>query len=106
MNNYRHGDILLVPTEKTGVRKISKGQSHVLAYGEATGHRHLLTASPKDTAFSVFEDKKGTVTLILGQAGSLTHEEHKQLEVTPGTYKVVHEREYDYFALESRRVAD
>lgn len=104
-NNIRNGDILLVPTSKVEGKKVSKGKSYVLAYGEQTGHKHLLTASPQDTAFEVRE-KDGELTFVLGKMGQLTHEEHKQLTVSPGTYRVVHEREYNHFQHAVRRVVD
>lgn len=102
---YRHGDILLVPTNKTAGEKVSKGKSYILAYGEKTGHNHKLVADHKDTSFAVYE-KNGEITLQLGVAGTLIHEEHKTLEVAPGTYRVVHEREKDHFTEAVRRVID
>ena len=103
---YRHGDILLVPTNKVAGKKVSKGKGYVLAEGETTGHKHLLTAQEKDASFVVCEDAHGNITIQLGVVGTLTHEEHKKLDIAPGTYKIVHEREKDWFALSVRRVVD
>src|SRR3990167_5849957 len=105
MNNYiRHGDVFLrrVKTLPKNLKKINKGNSHVLAYGEVTGHKHLLTLPRTDTSFEVLEDEKGNMYLRMGADGKLTHEEHKELTIEKGYWIVEHEREYDYFALQSR----
>jgi hypothetical protein len=36
----------------------------------------------------------------------LTHQEHGNIVLEPGTYRVDRVREYDHFAEEARRVAD
>ena|SRR3990167_1014316 len=103
---YRHGDILIIPTEKRKGKKVNKGKSYVLAYGEVTGHKHLLTADRQDTSFGVVEDENGNIVLTLGKSGVLTHEEHKKLEIQEGSYLVVHEREKDWFSMATRKVID
>ena len=101
---YRHGDLLLYPTKKAG-KQIYKGEKYVLAYGEITGHKHLLTAEPQ-TEFEVYQDEQGNTILNLKGKGQLTHEEHKKIEILPDTYKVIHEQEYDYAEQEINLVLD
>ena len=72
----------------------------VLAYGEVTGHAHALDA----TLGELFEDREGTLYLRLDAPGSLTHEEHAAISLSPGTYRITHQREYA--PGEMRRVAD
>lgn len=102
---YRHGDLLLREVKKTpGLVSVQKTKSYVLAYGEVTGHKHLLQTKTK--SFGVWEDKDGMFYLDMPEAGSLTHEEHKKLVIAPGFYQIVHEREYDPFTEEMRQVVD
>lgn len=106
MNQFlRHGDILLRPVSKAAGELIHEGMEYVVAEGEATGHRHTLSTQTKN-GIRVFQDAEGNRYLdVTGQA-RIRHQEHKELEVEPGHYQVVIEREFDYFSQEIRRVAD
>ena len=100
------GDITLKPVEKPkGLKKEFEGDRFILAYGEATGHHHLLTM-PVPAKVQVFKNKKGETILYIDGVGVITHQEHQTHEVAPGWYRLGNEQEYDYWALESRKVID
>ena len=103
---YRHGDIILRPAKKQeGLKFIGRFKSFVLALGEHTGNKHLLTSCPT-TEFEVYQDKGGNYFLNLSGGGKLTHEEHKSIEVMPDFYVVGNEKEYNYWEQETQKVQD
>lgn len=93
----RQGDILL-----RGWPELPKGlslcASKVLARGEATGHTHELLEG------SVWTDDQGTLYLEVPQATQVVHPEHHPLDLAPGYYQVIRQREYTPEAI--RRVSD
>jgi len=107
MNNkkiYRQGDILI--REITELPKnLKKINNPILAYGEATGHHHKLVKEREDQ-FDILEDNSGNKYLQLKDPTQLTHQEHKPITIEKGLYFISHEREYDYFAKETKRVVD
>jgi hypothetical protein len=61
----------------------------VLAWGETTGHAHAIDAQFAD----LYES--GTQAFIICKEGAkLVHEEHSAIALTPGVYRIVHQREY------------
>jgi len=104
--DYKHqGDITFVPISGTmeGKKEAHDG-SYIVGYGEATGHHHKVTVErPEDMEIVKVAD--GFI-LRLKSEGIVTHQEHKPLVLDPGLYRVGHEREYDHFALQTRRVID
>lgn len=98
---FRQGDVLLVAEKIPEGTKLRKRRRVVLAEGEVTGHAHVLEA-PAET--EVFTDVDAEFVRIMGANGLLVHEEHSTIEVPPGDYKVVRQREYH--PEEIRRVAD
>lgn len=90
----RQGDVLLVKTtlpKKRGVVTPSLRGHHVLAEGEATGHAHVI--SSQDTKLYQ-ETATHERYLRVVRTTPLKHEEHPAIDVPPGTYKVVRQREY------------
>lgn len=86
-------------------KEIKHKGSYILAYGETTGHKHNLTVErPED--MTVYEMEDGSIVVNLKALGTITHEEHLQIMVMPGTYRVGHEREKDWFSLATRQVID
>ncbi|HLF18788.1 MAG TPA: hypothetical protein VI749_07850 [Candidatus Omnitrophota bacterium] len=85
----RQGDLLIIRVERipSGARPQN---TRILAEGEATGHLHELAGG------EVYE-KQGTLFFKIGHGMEveLTHPEHQTLVFTPGTYKVVRQREYE-----------
>lgn len=100
----RQGDVMLIEAENVdhGVdKKVIEPRDGrlVLAEGEATGHAHTVCAE-RATLFGVDE----RMLLVVDEQTELTHQEHATIEVAPGSYWVVRQREYT--PQEIRRVAD
>lgn len=98
----RQGDVLLVP-----VRSIPKGAKVqrttgqiVLAHGEVTGHAHTVDARMAKVSL----DEGGVMFLTVEELTEVRHQEHAPVTLSPGTYKVVRQREYS--PTELRNVAD
>ena len=93
----RQGDVLLVKTNKKpeGVATAPRNGRIILAEGEATGHHHSVDAQ----VCELFGD-----LLVVREATPLTHQEHGLIEIQPGTWWVVRQREYT--PQEIRRVQD
>src|SRR5690349_12699298 len=89
---YRHGDVLLVsvpefPEAAVSVRR--RGRI-VLAEGEVTGHAHVI--SERDAwEFRVGDER----FVLVRSAARLIHEEHAAIDILPGAYRVVIQREYE-----------
>jgi hypothetical protein len=71
----------------------------ILAEGEATGHHHSV-----DCQTAGLFDLTGKTVLVVDSPTVLTHQEHGPIEVAPGTYWVMIQREYSPEAI--RRVID
>jgi hypothetical protein len=101
---YRQGDVLLKETKFVGGDLTGQGESLVLAEGESTGHRHLLSSPEPISVFDVPSTERRFIWLT--RPATLTHEEHKQLVIGEGTYEVIRERSYDYAHAEPRTDPD
>ena len=91
---YRQGDVLLVKVDmdalpKGAVAQNSKGRI-VLAYGEVTGHAHAI-----DSTFASLYQWKGDRLIEVKPGARLVHEEHNAIDLEPGFYKVIQQREYE-----------
>jgi hypothetical protein len=89
---YRQGDVLLVqvealPSEAGRQDKVSS--DIVLAYGEVTGHAHVVSA----TAANLY-NSSGEHFLEVNVATPLSHQEHASIVLEPGVYRVIRQREY------------
>lgn len=95
--NFRHGDVIL---QKVSEIKGTKLKHLVLAEGEVTGHAHRITEGEAE-----LYEHEGTLYLSVKEGGaSLTHEEHKEIKLPEGKYKITIQREYEPNGW--RRVAD
>lgn len=107
MNIYRHGDVLMKQITKLPDGVVAKDLSvkgeFILAYGEITGHKHVLKTAEDALSFYEFE---GKTYLHVQKGAEVTHEEHKKISIEPGFYVVETEREYDYFKETKRQVLD
>jgi hypothetical protein len=104
-NLGRHGDLSF---RRANIKVKGKGhKSIVLALGEFTGHSHRLTADGNATV-TYADNSSGEVEYfeVRGGTATLTHEEHKPITFVEGTYKVIREREYDYFLKSVKQVLD
>lgn len=99
----RQGDVLLKAGASLLPKKAKKVRAQkgrlILARGEATGHHHSVDASACDL-FSL----DGKMVLVVHEPTTIQHQEHTAIEVQPGTYWVVGQREYS--PQEIRRVQD
>lgn len=106
MTKYRrHGDVGLFPLSSLPKGKVEKHNgSFVLALGETTGHKHVITVEREDAMTIVTTDEGRFIELKM--PGTLTHEEHGTITVEPGIYFQVAEREMDWFGLSVKKVID
>jgi hypothetical protein len=91
MEQIRQGDVYLIRADgakPTGKKLPSKNGRLILAEGEATGHHHSVDAMACD----LFGGDKPV--LVVRESTMLDHQEHSAIEIEPGTYWVVHQREY------------
>jgi hypothetical protein len=102
---YRQGDVLIERVVEIPAAALKQERSRrvILAHGEMTGHHHVLeTVDPSDWwkqgEISTANEKPaalaGELFLSLPQRASVTHPEHATIELPPGSYRVVRQREY------------
>lgn len=72
----------------------------VLAEGEVTGHAHRIV----DDGAVLMSDGETLSVLEVERKVALTHEEHKAIDIEPGSWEVRRQREYTIFG--ERRVLD
>jgi len=99
---FRQGDVLIYPAKEMpkDLKPVKPRNGRlILAEGEATGHHHSIGANVAELFQSgpqlIMSVKEPTV---------ITHQEHGPVEITPGQYWVVRQREYDAGAV--RKVRD
>lgn len=103
--DFRHGDIFFKRVEKVEAKERQEKPEHIVAYGEATGHHHLMTAAPGTLVAIMKGFDERTYVEVTGVA-TLTHQEHNTLSIEPGTYEIVTEQEWDYFENDRKKVVD
>ncbi len=96
---YQQGDVII---EKVSGVEGKKLDHLVLQTGEATGHAHRISKGLAE----LFESGSTKFLRILSNEAVLTHEEHKQIILPKGDYKIKIVREHDHFAEEARYVQD
>lgn len=98
MKMYRQGDILILESEKPRWGEMTPRLDKIVAYGEATGHKHEFDGNVAllDNGNQMFADVR--------QAAKLVHDEHATIEIPEGFYRVVRQREFDGEHI--RQVAD
>lgn len=99
---YAQGDVLIVPVDKMPRGKSEPVESGVVAYGEVTGHAHRLSGRFELMRFS---GNPNELFLHVQDGGaSLKHEEHAEIALPPGNFRVTTQREWTPEAV--RNVAD
>ncbi len=103
---FRQGDVMIVSVGliPDTVEPIERDHGRVvLAYGEVTGHAHAI----KDKRAALFRDPK-LMAVFMNVTGeepvALEHDEHATIQIPPGKYQVIRQREYSPEAI--RNVAD
>jgi hypothetical protein len=101
----RQGDILLVAIEALpqGATpappvRCNGRLRHVLAVGEATGHAHTLLADGRVELYRLPESAPDMSTGYLavhGVGAVLEHQEHRELPLPVGLYRVIQQRQHD-----------
>lgn len=89
---FRQGDVLLVAVDALppGARRQPRRGRLVLAEGEATGHAHAI--HERDARLHAAGDERYLVT---ASEARLVHEEHAAIDILPGIFRVVVQREYE-----------
>jgi len=93
---FRQGDVLIVPIERMpcGLQRLAcANDCVVLAYGEATGHAHAITAA----GVALFRDpeREAMFMQVAGASpAALEHPEHGTIHIPPGDYRIIRQREY------------
>jgi len=89
---YRQGDVFIIKTDEipSNYQEVERDEeSIVLAYGEATGHKHQIKSK---NAILVKADNK--IFLMVLKPVELIHEEHNKIELPVGNYQIINQRQY------------
>lgn len=84
---HRQGDLLIVRRESIP-DGLAKRESNIILEGEVTGHAHRLVDG------RVLEDAQGMLFLEVLKATQVVHDEHRVIDLAPGYYQVIRQREY------------
>ena len=93
MQPIRQGDVILLPMQPgQSSRDFGEKLRHLtLAEGEVTGHRHRISNGNAE-----LYEKEGVLYLrVLSEQATLTHEEHKSVQIPQGAWMVQIQREYE-----------
>ena len=104
---FRQGDVFLeARATPAGAKPEEMKGRVVLAYGEVTGHAHAFYTDR--VRFFRETGSDGVARTFIRVEGdtpaALEHEEHSKIEVPPGDYEIILQREYS--PTEIRQVAD
>lgn len=101
-----HGDVVLfyedLPKNFDSLEKVKAG---IVALGEATGHLHQIQG---EAGFFDLRLDPSTQTKFLKVIAPvrIAHQEHREIELPPGNYRIGVQREYDPWSKRSRAVVD
>lgn len=84
---HRQGDVLFLKVADLPAALIER-KSDVLVEGEATGHAHRLTEG------QIWQTREGELFLSAGAESKIVHEKHAPIELEPGYWQVIQQREY------------
>ena len=94
MQPIRQGDVILIPVDSAAEVPTQVGEKlpHLtLAEGEVTGHSHRISQGEAE-----LRDRDGTLYLtITSDSATLTHEEHRPIQVPQGNWIVRIQRQYE-----------
>ena len=99
MEMFRQGDVLLVKVDKIpkGAKDVTPDDRIVLAYGEVTGHAHAIyepqTKNKPLGKAKIFDFETERFLRVMEQT-ALKHEEHTEIPLPAGDYKVIRQKEY------------
>ena len=107
---FRQGDVLIEEVQSLPRGECTtvprEGGRVILAHGEVTGHAHALTdQSAVLMSFKrpnpILNDGRGATSpleeryLSVGRQSTLSHEEHGPIELPPGKYRIMIQRQWD-----------
>lgn len=84
---HRQGDLLLLKREAMPDGMKARN-TNIILEGEVTGHSHRLMTG------RILEDAQGRMFLECLAASQIVHEEHHTIELEPGYWEVIRQREY------------
>lgn len=100
MKIYRQGDVLITDAFiPTNAKQVEVKDRVILAEGEVTGHAHAIVADDCE-----MYEAGGSYYIHVNKDTQILHEEHAPINLPPGNYAVVRQREYR--PEENIRVAD
>ena len=84
----RQGDVLFVKIEALPAEvALTERKGQIVVEGEVTGHAHRLAAGR-------ILEAQGMFFLEVLKATQVVHEEHHAIDLAPGIYQVIRQREY------------
>lgn len=92
LHQYRQGDVLIVRCDAlpSGLQPVAREEGRVvLAHGEVTGHAHAIVQPDVE-----MYEKDGAYYIRVPRQAVVQHEEHDPIPLSPGNYRIVHQREY------------
>lgn len=102
----RHGEVVLLPVGNKIPKTANHTKTHIVGHSE-TGHHHVLEAAD---VIHWTDKETNELFVAIKEPGKLVHKKttnrHIDLDVTPGTYKVIRKSEYDPFLKAMREVWD
>jgi hypothetical protein len=87
----RQGDVMLFPIQSVPHQAKRVSDQKVVVHGERTGHSHQLTADAK----WVDDADDNTEVVQIEESAQIVHEEHENIDVPAGIYKVKIQREHN-----------
>jgi hypothetical protein len=103
----RQGDVLIRTIGKLpkGLARVPlDGGRVILAYGEVTGHAHVVEGDVQLFASDLEEMEQRF--LRVEEEAQVVHDEHDTVTLPPGDYEIVRQREYTSADMAPVRVAD
>lgn len=99
---WRQGDIVISRISKLPKGAVEIKHDGVLAYGEATGHRHRIA----EGRVRFFRSGAENLFEVMSASALLTHEGHLDHRLPRGKYRWNQQREADWMTETTRNVAD
>ena len=96
---YQQGDVLIKSCEEVKGEELNH---LILAEGEYTGHSHRIIEGMAKLVLY----KNLLYLKVISKQAKLFHDEHKEIILPTGFYKIDRVREYDHFEEEARRIID
>ncbi len=91
MEQYRQGDVLIIPTTEVSSEGLRPHGDLTVAIGEATGHSHRFMDAG---AIALYDAPDGDIIAEVSSDATIVHEEHASITIIPGTYRIRRQREY------------